>query len=119
LRRSFNYVSRRAGAHDPADADVLNAWRKATRAYPWMLGLFAAGMLLFVLFGAASLWNLAHQHDALTVERGPGTLLVARRGACLWALDTVDQHARWALLAPTDKQPCPISPAERLSNARG
>jgi hypothetical protein len=110
LRHSFNYVSRTVTAGMAPSEDAARSRCSAGKAYVAMLSTFAAGLALFLVFGAAVLREKSLGSDDATLVAGNNGAVLARQGPCLWALDKSGTGAHWVSLPPIGKGQCPKTP---------
>ncbi len=111
LWKSYSYASHRVGSN-PRGTAADNAYECASSVYPFMLGSFAVGMILFSLFGAANVWARLSAGKPVVVVAVDGGVVVAQRGDCMWVRNTsAGPQAKWTLI------PAVAAPADRGKSA--
>jgi hypothetical protein len=100
LWQSYTYVSLHVGGRDPDGAD--GARSIASAVYPFMLGAFAFGAILFAVFGWANLMARIENRKPLAIVGVDQGLIVAQRGTCLWVRNaTAGPQVGWTRIPTT------------------
>lgn len=108
LWQSFTYVSLHVGGQNAEGAKA--AYGRSSAVYPFMLGAFAFGAVLFAMFGWVNLAARIETPKPFAIVGVDQGLIVAQHGNCLWIRNaTAGPQVRWTRIptaAPRQKPTC-------------
>jgi len=100
LWQSYTYVSLHVGGKDAKRAEA--AHNRSSAVYPFMLGAFALGAMLFAGFGWANLMGRIHAPKPFAVVAVDQGVIVAQHANCVWVRSAnAAPHVGWTRIPTT------------------